>query len=104
MITLFDLFTILLMMLWMAYRLYVSRGIYKNIIAGVYSKPENAVTIIFIEGLVYLTIVYIFFPFGKQTQGWSFIFWYVSLVLSLWCFAHVIKYIQWKRSLKSDEK
>lgn len=99
-----DLTAVILMIVWMFYRLFVSAEILKNIKAGVYTNPDNAITIIFIEGLVYLTIVFIFSPFGRQTQGWDYIFWYVSLVLLIWCFMHVIKYIIWKRRTKSDEK
>lgn len=101
---LIDLTAVIFMMIWMFYRSFVAAEIFKNIKAGVYLKPENAITIVFIEGLVYLTIVYIFFPFGRQQQGWDYIFWYIALILSIWCFMYVIKYIIWKRRTKSDEK
>jgi hypothetical protein len=99
-----DLTAVILMIVWMFYRLFVASEIFKNIKAGVYTNPDNAITIIFIEGLVYLTIVYIFFPFDRHPQGWDYIFWYVSLILFIWCFMYVIKYIFWKRRANSDEK
>ncbi len=103
-ITFLDLVLIILIMVWTAYRMYFSSELYHNIVAEVYSKPGNAVMIIFIEGLIYLVSVYMFFPFGRQARGWEYIIWYVSLILCMWCFTHVIKYFIWKRRTKSNEK
>lgn len=95
-----DLTAAILMMIWMAYRLFFASELYKNVRAGVYSKPDNAIMIVLIEGFVYLILVFIFFPFEKQAQGWTYVFWYVSVILCMWCFMYVIKYFIWKKENK----
>ena len=101
-ITFLDLIFIVLVMIWTMYRLYFAHELYKNIVADVYSKHENAVTIILLEGLIYLVVVFILFPFGKQSSGWNYIIWYVSLILFIWCFVHIIKYFHWRKNKKLE--